>query len=102
MVALTYVHCNMNVIDINAALLGALALALAVQDRHHLGLTSRAHDNEALMYVLTLGVSDAWRKRGIASCMLDEVWQHAAHERCVEYADWRHCKDACHERLVSL
>lgn len=45
-----------------------------------MGLGSKALDGAPLMYVLTLGVAEAWRHRGIASALLDAVHTHAAHE----------------------
>ncbi|KAI8469663.1 MAG: acyl-CoA N-acyltransferase [Monoraphidium minutum] len=52
------------------------------QDRHLMGLVSLVLDHDCVVYILTLGVLDAWRGRGIASRLIGFVTQHAAEARC--------------------
>lgn len=52
------------------------------QDRNLMGLLSMVWDHESVVYILTLGVVDGWRGRGIASRLIGLVSQYAAETRC--------------------
>lgn len=46
-----------------------------------MGLLSMVLDHDTVIYILTLGVVDAWRGRGIASQLIGLVSRHAAATR---------------------
>jgi len=52
-------------------------------DRQLLGFASRLYDNESIMYILTLGVAESFRKQGIARSLLARVESHAAKSGCI-------------------
>ncbi len=57
-------------------------LRACAQDRHHLGLSSAAFSHVPLVYILTLGVTRDWQKRGIAKLLLQHVQHRAQMMRC--------------------
>jgi len=52
-------------------------------DRQLLGFASQLYDNESIMYILTLGVAENFRKQGIARSLLACVEAHAANSGCI-------------------
>jgi ribosomal protein S18 acetylase RimI-like enzyme len=51
-------------------------------DRQLLGYAGSDHDNDTVMYILTLGVAESFRKQGIARSLLARVEAHAAKSGC--------------------
>ncbi|KAG7672174.1 hypothetical protein Ndes2526B_g06842 [Nannochloris sp. 'desiccata'] len=51
-------------------------------DRQLLGFANQHYDNESIMYILTLGVAESFRKQGIARSLLARVEAHAAKAGC--------------------
>jgi ribosomal protein S18 acetylase RimI-like enzyme len=51
-------------------------------DRQLLGFGSKQYDNETVMYILTLGVAESFRKQGIARSLLARVENQAAKAGC--------------------
>lgn len=59
-------------------------MMLILQDRQCMGLGMKYLDGHTMVYVLTLGVVEAFRGCGIARCLLSLVHQHACRMRWVE------------------
>ncbi|KAF8062074.1 MCC1 [Scenedesmus sp. PABB004] len=47
-----------------------------------MGLLSGVVDHDSVLYILTLGVVEGWRHRGIAAALIAAVCAHAAEARC--------------------
>ena len=56
---------------------------IPISDRQLLGLAGSEYDDAALMYILTLGVAESFRKQGIARGLLERVEAAAAKAGCV-------------------
>lgn len=51
-------------------------------DRHCMGLSAPFYDSETAVYILTLGVVDGFRNRGIASNLIAAVYRHSVDLGC--------------------
>ena len=52
-------------------------------DRRLLGLEGPEHDDSMILYILTLGVAESFRKHGIATSLLKRMEAHAAQSGCI-------------------
>lgn len=56
-------------------------VVLTMQDRQHMGLLSAVLDHDRVLYIMTLGVVEGSRHRGIASTLISIACQHAYETR---------------------